>query len=131
NCNSTPRCLKCGKNHISRDCTIKEKILNPTCIHCKQTGHIASWERCPSFPKPKRGTPTLSTWKNKDFISKPIRMSADVSYADVCNPEKETLIQEDPNRNLNNQKIRQFFFLRCRKRNSRSFPSVQHPPRIM
>ncbi|GFT82327.1 nucleic-acid-binding protein from transposon X-element [Nephila pilipes] len=87
NCSTSPRCLKCGKNYNTRDCTVKEKRPNSTCISCKQTGHIASWEGRPRFPKPKKGTPTLSTRKNKEFTSTPIRKNT--KYADVCNTDIE------------------------------------------
>ncbi|GBN55476.1 hypothetical protein AVEN_9992-1 [Araneus ventricosus] len=45
------RCIKCRKNHATRDCNIKEKLRNPTCINCNNTGHTDAWKGCPAFPK--------------------------------------------------------------------------------
>ncbi|GBM98219.1 hypothetical protein AVEN_250143-1 [Araneus ventricosus] len=53
NCESKARCLKCGKNHRTAECEIKDKIPNPKCINCGKEGHVASWRGCESFPKPK------------------------------------------------------------------------------
>ncbi|GFS92085.1 nucleic-acid-binding protein from transposon X-element [Trichonephila clavipes] len=59
NCAIKTRCLKCGQEHRTSDCPIKEKIENPECINCKATGHMANWSQCPKFPKtkPKKGDP--------------------------------------------------------------------------
>ncbi|GBM81204.1 hypothetical protein AVEN_236417-1 [Araneus ventricosus] len=53
NCESKARCLKCGKNHRTAECEIKNKIPNPKCINCGKESHVASWRGCESFPKPK------------------------------------------------------------------------------
>ncbi|GFX35261.1 nucleic-acid-binding protein from transposon X-element [Trichonephila clavipes] len=57
NCFIKTRCLKCGEPHKTGDCPIKEKIENPVCINCKETGHLANSHRCVKFPKikPKKG----------------------------------------------------------------------------
>ncbi|GBM03816.1 hypothetical protein AVEN_231292-1 [Araneus ventricosus] len=34
NCHMKPRCIKCNGEHTTRDCNIKEKIVEPTCINC-------------------------------------------------------------------------------------------------
>ncbi|GFU98743.1 probable RNA-directed DNA polymerase from transposon X-element [Trichonephila clavipes] len=49
------RCLKCGENHRTGACQIKEKIENPLCINCNAKGHMASSTECPLFPKPRKG----------------------------------------------------------------------------
>ncbi|GFX38793.1 hypothetical protein TNCV_4748631 [Trichonephila clavipes] len=49
------RCLKCGENHRTGMCEIKEKIEDPLCINCKAKGHMASSIQCPLFPKPRKG----------------------------------------------------------------------------
>ncbi|GFW68456.1 nucleic-acid-binding protein from transposon X-element [Trichonephila clavipes] len=51
NCRMTPRCLKCGKDHRTGDCPIKEKLEKPRCINCNQEGHVASLRSCTAFPK--------------------------------------------------------------------------------
>ncbi|GFT87216.1 nucleic-acid-binding protein from transposon X-element [Trichonephila clavipes] len=55
NCHLNPRCLKCGDNHITRDCPIKQKLETPYCINCNIYGHMANYKGCPSFPKPPKG----------------------------------------------------------------------------
>ncbi|GBN97492.1 Nucleic-acid-binding protein from transposon X-element [Araneus ventricosus] len=51
NCMCKARCIKCAKNHVTKDCPIKTKIDSPKCINCQETGHLASWRGCPKFPK--------------------------------------------------------------------------------
>ncbi|GFV29682.1 uncharacterized protein TNCV_330481 [Trichonephila clavipes] len=48
------RCLKCGENHRTGMCEIKDKIEDPLCINCKAKGHMASSVKCPLFPKPRK-----------------------------------------------------------------------------
>ncbi|GFX09283.1 nucleic-acid-binding protein from transposon X-element [Trichonephila clavipes] len=55
NCHLNPRCLKCGENHLTRDCPIKQKLETPYCINCNIYGHMANYRGCPSFPKPPKG----------------------------------------------------------------------------
>ncbi|GFX05655.1 hypothetical protein TNCV_3435591 [Trichonephila clavipes] len=72
------RCLKCGEPHRTNDCPIKEKIANPICINCNETGRMANWSQCEEFPKikQKKGEATINlntvkrTEVNKTF--KPI-----------------------------------------------------------
>ncbi|GBN61898.1 hypothetical protein AVEN_220457-1 [Araneus ventricosus] len=45
-----PRCIKCSGQHATRDCTIKEKIEEPTCINCGEKGHLAAWKGCKALP---------------------------------------------------------------------------------
>ncbi|GFV28098.1 uncharacterized protein TNCV_677861 [Trichonephila clavipes] len=54
NCNMKTRCLKCGENHRTGRCEIKEKIADPLCINCNAKGHMASSSQCPLFPKPRK-----------------------------------------------------------------------------
>ncbi|GFX03167.1 nucleic-acid-binding protein from transposon X-element [Trichonephila clavipes] len=55
NCQLNPRCLKCGENHLTRDCPIKQKLETPYCINCNIYGNMANYKGCPSFPKPPKG----------------------------------------------------------------------------
>ncbi|GFV61887.1 uncharacterized protein TNCV_4106911 [Trichonephila clavipes] len=48
-------CLKCGEEHRTGQCNIKEKINNSTCINCNTKGHMASSTDCPLFPKLRKG----------------------------------------------------------------------------
>ncbi|GFT55601.1 nucleic-acid-binding protein from transposon X-element [Trichonephila clavipes] len=53
-CHLTPKCLKCGENHQTRDCKIK-MLDTRYCVNCKVHGHMANYSKCPLFPKPRKG----------------------------------------------------------------------------
>ncbi|GFX65619.1 uncharacterized protein TNCV_4093141 [Trichonephila clavipes] len=78
NCDLKPRCLKCGKEHPTRQCPIKERQENPFYINCQEYGHSACYTKCPKFPKPKKGTPLTA---NKTFESNVRREG--VSFANI------------------------------------------------
>ncbi|GFY04936.1 uncharacterized protein TNCV_2175921 [Trichonephila clavipes] len=63
-----PRCLKCGKDHATRNCHIKERQENPFCINCQDFGHSACYTKCPKFPQPKKGTAFSDPIKRKNQI---------------------------------------------------------------
>ncbi|GFT09595.1 uncharacterized protein TNCV_4947711 [Trichonephila clavipes] len=54
NCFLKPRCLKCGEEHLTKDCPIKQRLETKYCINCQVYGHMANWYGCPCFPKPKK-----------------------------------------------------------------------------
>ncbi|GFU49922.1 PRE_C2HC domain-containing protein [Trichonephila clavipes] len=64
-CRLKPRCLKCGKEHPTKQCPIKERQENPFCINCKEHGHSACYTKCPLFPKPKKGATLPMISKSK------------------------------------------------------------------
>ncbi|GFT77720.1 nucleic-acid-binding protein from transposon X-element [Trichonephila clavipes] len=70
NCYMKPRCLKCGKEHATKNCHIKERQLNPFCINCQDFGHSACYTKCPKFPQPKKGTTFSDSIKRKKISSK-------------------------------------------------------------
>ncbi|GFY15414.1 hypothetical protein TNCV_1572251 [Trichonephila clavipes] len=47
----TPRYLKCGEAHITRECPIKQRLEIVNCINCQVYGYKANWKGCPCFPK--------------------------------------------------------------------------------
>ncbi|GFV59475.1 nucleic-acid-binding protein from transposon X-element [Trichonephila clavipes] len=53
NCRLTPRCLKCGENHQTRECQI-QRTENAFCINCQKFGHMANYAKCPLYPKQKK-----------------------------------------------------------------------------
>ncbi|GFT18549.1 nucleic-acid-binding protein from transposon X-element [Trichonephila clavipes] len=55
NCFLKPRCLKCGEEHLTKDCPIKQRLETKFCINCQVYGHMANWHGCPCFPKPPKG----------------------------------------------------------------------------
>ncbi|GFU78045.1 nucleic-acid-binding protein from transposon X-element [Trichonephila clavipes] len=88
NCNMKTRCLKCGQNHKTGTCEIKEKIENPLCINCNTRGHMASSTECPQFPKPKKGkgkSPNENLKRN--ISSNPVIPG--ISYAQILNPNSK------------------------------------------
>jgi hypothetical protein len=48
NCRVPPKCVKCGKDHASRDCQ-KTRESPATCANCGQS-HTASYRGCAKFP---------------------------------------------------------------------------------
>ncbi|GFY34143.1 probable RNA-directed DNA polymerase from transposon X-element [Trichonephila clavipes] len=87
NCNMKTRCLKCGANHRTGACEIKERIENPLCINCNNRGHMASSTECPQFPKPKKGK-SKSPVENlkRNINNNPVKTGK--TYAQILNPEK-------------------------------------------
>ncbi|GFU00277.1 uncharacterized protein TNCV_4258461 [Trichonephila clavipes] len=80
NCFMQPRCIKCGKDHMTKDCEITNKVENPYCINCHVYGHTACYTKCPRFPKPKSGPLTLNK-NNNTFNSNNIKEN--VSFANI------------------------------------------------
>ncbi|GFU61954.1 PRE_C2HC domain-containing protein [Trichonephila clavipes] len=76
-CNLTPKCLKCGDKHQTRDCQIK-KLDTPFCVNCQVHGHMANYSKCPLFPKPRKGANIKS---NPILTNNFIRPN--ISYAQV------------------------------------------------
>ncbi|GFV50664.1 nucleic-acid-binding protein from transposon X-element [Trichonephila clavipes] len=62
NCYLKPRCLKCGEEHLTKDCPIKQRLETKFCINCQVYGHMANWYGCPCFPKPPKGTAKINQW---------------------------------------------------------------------
>ncbi|GFX67209.1 uncharacterized protein TNCV_2185561 [Trichonephila clavipes] len=80
-----PRCLKCGKDHATRNCHIKEQQENPFCINCQDFGHSACYTKCPKFPQPKKGTAFFNPTARKNFSSKWTK--EEISFANVVSGE--------------------------------------------
>ncbi|GFW35666.1 uncharacterized protein TNCV_4435171 [Trichonephila clavipes] len=76
-----PRCLKCGKDHATRNCHIKERQENPFCINCQDFGHSACYTKYPKFPQPKKGTAFSDPIKRKKISSKWTKEG--ISFANV------------------------------------------------
>ncbi|GFW07227.1 uncharacterized protein TNCV_3694201 [Trichonephila clavipes] len=85
NCFMRPKCLKCGKDHTTRNCHIKERQENPFCINCQDFGHSACYTKCPKFPQPKKGTAFSDPIKRKKFSSK--WTTEGISFANVISGE--------------------------------------------
>ncbi|GFT59502.1 nucleic-acid-binding protein from transposon X-element [Trichonephila clavipes] len=85
NCFMRPRCLKCGKDHATRNSHIKERQENPFCINCQDFGHSACYTKCPKFPQPKKGTAFSDPIKRQKFSSKWTKEG--ISFANVVSGE--------------------------------------------
>ncbi|GFT45975.1 uncharacterized protein TNCV_3535491 [Trichonephila clavipes] len=102
NCFMKPRCLKCGKEHATKNCHLKERQLNPFCINCQDFGHSACYTKCPKFPQPKNGTAFSDRTKKKSFSSKWTKEG--ISFANVVSgeissqslPENENKKEDSP-----------------------------------
>ncbi|GFX66570.1 nucleic-acid-binding protein from transposon X-element [Trichonephila clavipes] len=70
NCYMKPKCLKCGKEHATKNCHIKERQLNPFCINCQDFGHSACYTKCAKFPQSKKGSAFSDPIKRKKISSK-------------------------------------------------------------
>ncbi|GBN51190.1 hypothetical protein AVEN_8507-1, partial [Araneus ventricosus] len=89
-CHSTPRCLKCAQPHETNTCNIKEKVENPQCINCGQTGHVASYRGCPKFPKPNTPQQNRANYFNsqpRTFNRNSNIVRQNVSYSRALNPQ--------------------------------------------
>ncbi|UYV74205.1 BRPF1 [Cordylochernes scorpioides] len=60
-CRETPKCVKCGENHFTSECT-KEKEVPPKCENC-QGQYAASWRGCPLYRKINRVPQTQNNQK--------------------------------------------------------------------
>ena len=48
-CERPPKCVKCGEDHLSSECT-QNRDIPPKCVHCKQQ-HTANYKGCPMFKR--------------------------------------------------------------------------------
>ncbi|GFT72295.1 nucleic-acid-binding protein from transposon X-element [Trichonephila clavipes] len=82
NCRLTPRCLKCGENHQTRDCQI-QRIEHAFCINCQKFGHMANYAKCPLYPKQKKVTPSNTKNNYTSIVNSLVRPN--ISYAQATN----------------------------------------------
>ncbi|GBN88314.1 putative RNA-directed DNA polymerase from transposon X-element [Araneus ventricosus] len=83
NCGYTTRCLKCGQEHRTSECTITTPQDNPTCINCGVVGHLTSWRGCPAFPKikPTKGQGVNYPRTQREFFSSQYKRQENIPYA--------------------------------------------------
>ncbi|GFX29828.1 nucleic-acid-binding protein from transposon X-element [Trichonephila clavipes] len=91
-CHLTPKCLKYGDKHQTRDCQIK-RLDTPFCVNCQVHGHMANYNKCPLFPKPRKGT----NIKSNPLISNNF-IRPNISYAQVTQQtiHSDTTLQMAP-----------------------------------
>ncbi|GFU46593.1 nucleic-acid-binding protein from transposon X-element [Trichonephila clavipes] len=83
NCFLKPRCLKCGEEHLTKDCPIKQRLETKFCINCQVYGHMANWHGCPCFPKPPKGAAKTNRNTYTNLYNSFVRPN--FSYAQVTN----------------------------------------------
>ncbi|GFS68273.1 uncharacterized protein TNCV_5028721 [Trichonephila clavipes] len=91
--------IKCGKEHATKNCHIKDRLTNPFCINCQDFGHSACYTKCPKFPQPKKETAFTDPIKKKNFVSKWTKEG--ISFANVVSGE---ILSQTPPENNNNKK---------------------------
>lgn len=79
-CNAPPKCVKCGKEHHTRDFLLT-KDERTTCANCR--GNPASYKGCPKYPKPNnRNKFNAAIRDNRSYAqaagSTPTTMQADI-----------------------------------------------------
>ncbi|GFV07570.1 putative RNA-directed DNA polymerase from transposon X-element [Trichonephila clavipes] len=63
-CTRNPKCVKCGKPHLTRDCT-KKREEEPTCCHC-QGNPPANYTGCPQNPMNRPPPPPkVNFWEER------------------------------------------------------------------
>ncbi|GFT39530.1 uncharacterized protein TNCV_591571 [Trichonephila clavipes] len=93
------RCLKCGKEHLTKNCDIKERQDNPFCINCETYGHTACYTKCPKFPKPRLGNP-IENRNKKVFTSK--NVVEGISFASMVSEKPKNADPQPSSTNSNN-----------------------------
>ncbi|GFX61631.1 nucleic-acid-binding protein from transposon X-element [Trichonephila clavipes] len=88
NCHITPRCLKCGDAHQTREYEI-ERFEKPYCINCETYGHMANYSGCPKFPKPRKGSQEKTNTNTVNSIVRP-----GTSYSQAANASNSTKTQQ-------------------------------------
>ncbi|GFX19975.1 nucleic-acid-binding protein from transposon X-element [Trichonephila clavipes] len=82
NCRLTPRCLKCGENHQTKECLI-QRVEQAFCINCQKFGHMANYAKCPLYPKQKKVTPSNTKNNYTSIVNSLVRPN--FSYAQATN----------------------------------------------
>lgn len=95
NCQMDPRCVKCAKEHTSKDCDIpknspKEMLL---CAICGNPGHPANYRGCPKLKEMisnrKQAQRQTQVSKSRPSFTS-VRVSSNLSYAATLNPGGNT-----------------------------------------
>ncbi|GFX41720.1 RNA-directed DNA polymerase from mobile element jockey [Trichonephila clavipes] len=86
NCYLKPRCLKCGEEHLTKDCPIKQRLETKFCINCQVYGHMANWYGCPCFPKPPKGTAKVNRNSYTNSYNSLIRPNLSYAQATTGKP---------------------------------------------
>lgn len=76
NCNLSPKCVKCGKNHKTTDCQVDgDDRQNIKCANCNDN-HVASYSLCPArteYVNMRQRQSASAARKSSNFHPNPIR----------------------------------------------------------
>lgn len=118
NCNRIPKCVKCAKNHLTKDCEIKEK--NSELIQCANCDgpHTANYSKCPIIlryvdslihksPQKPENIPKIPDMKQFPPLKKTSYhpVTNQISYLEMAkksSPKTQQTIIETPISNQNN-----------------------------
>ncbi|GFU73149.1 hypothetical protein TNCV_294351 [Trichonephila clavipes] len=87
---------KCGEEHLTKDCPIKQRLETKFCINCQVYGHMANWHGCPCFPKPPKGAAKTNKNTYTNLYNSFLRPN--LSYAQVTNHSSRNSSQKISNR---------------------------------
>lgn len=82
-CGHPPKCVKCGKNHLSNNCN-KSVDQPPTCCNCGGE-HTASFKKCPSYilsSTQKKAKPTDLTPMQIPYVQN-LNKTDQISFAQI------------------------------------------------
>ncbi|GFV54380.1 nucleic-acid-binding protein from transposon X-element [Trichonephila clavipes] len=86
-CTRNPKCVKCGKPHLTKDCT-KMQSEEPTCCHC-QGKHPANYIGCPNNPLNRPPPlPKVNFWQERARKKKEMLEAAKAK----SNPETQPVV---------------------------------------
>ncbi|GFY16034.1 probable RNA-directed DNA polymerase from transposon X-element [Trichonephila clavipes] len=86
-CTRNPKCVKCGKPHLTKDCT-KMQSEEPTCCHC-QGKHPANYIGCPNNPLNRPPPPPkVNFWQERARKKKEMLEAAKAK----SNPEAQPVV---------------------------------------
>ncbi|GFY46800.1 RNA-directed DNA polymerase from mobile element jockey [Trichonephila inaurata madagascariensis] len=84
-CTRNPKCVKCGKPHLTKDCT-KTRDEEPTCCHC-QGKHPANYTGCPRNPLNKPPPPPkVNFWEERARKKKEMQEAAKALVVPAVQP---------------------------------------------
>ncbi|GFX92002.1 nucleic-acid-binding protein from transposon X-element [Trichonephila clavipes] len=90
NCHMTPRCIKCGQAHQTKECPIQH-VDNTYCINCQTYGHMANYSKCPLYPKPRKGKTVKNNYTTVvESIVRPNLTYAQATSKQTSNNSKNT-----------------------------------------
>jgi hypothetical protein len=70
-CQQSPRCVRCGKDHLSSECK-QEKSMTASCALCHNNGHPSNYKGCSVYQNLKRLRSTSNNYEKQTVSSRTI-----------------------------------------------------------